>query len=325
MSDSLFSKRVLSILTGISILSVALGTIVSNVYLSSFGLSDYAIIQARVLFTGIVCLTVFVLFGFFWLTLIDAANHGNNRIWQILLNGAVKPVLFANLLWTIFPLVDASDKMYGIGNIHIRASLISVTALVGVIGAFQLLAHVRDEYADKELRTHPLTLVFTIISIVAIAAGVLSSVILAANEGEFRNLLYFCGFLSFAFTMNEVGLWRQAKITESGETIHHGSIFARDPRSGMKSMDWIFWMTLYLLFTLIAIRMYSTDVYPFLPDSAGGNRPVPMSVVTTQDEKVQGNLIHRTSTELYFERNGTVYRYKTDEVREFHLKTPSQP
>ena len=317
MADSILNTRNLSFATGLSVLCLVTGTLVSNFYLSRFGIVDYSIVQGRVILTGAVCLVTFVVFVFFWLAFLDNEKPDNNRLGAIILNGAVKPVIFADALWIFFPFESAAPTGYTLLGRHLAESAISAGMVFGVMGTILAAAQVRDHFSDEELRRHPLSWAVLAMAAIMILCGLSASAIVAASDSSFRGLLKFSCWVSFFLTMNQIGLWRKAKYVDTGELPAPATVFARDPRQGLRAMDKGFWGALYVFLFLSLLHTYAVDVYSYLPEAAGGNRPVEYTIVTTSGDTVTGLLIHRTPGQYYLEHDGTILKYNIDEIRKF--------
>jgi len=286
-------------------LITASGTLIINFYLNKqYHITDYSIISARVIHTGImfflICsLSITVIFSF-----IDIYDIGIK--WSTITNFISKPIHLTNCFIMIFFLTAITPQdsyTYSLfGYQTFKSYWIYPMLMCSVFGwLFKLSAYqlIKSSTNTSLFFSKAAKIILTLANIM-LFIGIFALPIMCYNSAEYINCFFFFGTLSlWSFTAFCAIADSQNRKKQNNPDINL-SMFTKNTIAYSPNLVENFFYFAILIFSLITlINTYSNSLYPLLDFYLGGGKPV-NTIITLDDNTIITGKIFNYDDKRYY-------------------------
>jgi hypothetical protein len=300
MFDKEQINRILLMVTGASVITFAIGSIIINSFLNSYNITDFDVLKPHAVLVGVAFLATIFLHVALFPTFLDINNLGSNTLIYTVTVTIMK-VWFLNTM--IFLFFEPNAFLNDVYKLQIfkwkfKAGPWLLTASICSITTIYFLYDDYKEGKDK----HKLSFyTYKFARLALFICLFLTHRLYKNNEVYFRVSLfeYFMGFNFFAFYWGR----RNSYHNQLEDRQFKGSIWSRDKLNEntipfLKIAGGVF----FGLALLYLIQSYTRNIYPYLDQSFGGGKPIKMKFITEKDT-FTGLKLHQTGEYIFLQSN----------------------
>lgn len=273
------------------------GLIIINGHLGTYFISDYTIISAKSIYTGI----MFFLFLAVSVTIIYSSidvynmNKIDSKDW---FNFITKPILCTNVLASyflypgydidLFPIYSIFG-LYDISSYWIYTPIMISIAPLFLVLQTSFINRESNEYKNN-MKFYKIILIFTISTFP----------IMMYNNKEYRSILYMFVILSAICYQTYLFLCKRKKYMEEMEKNNNDLPGSSD--SVVKTVIPLSNITIIstaIVMVLMFVNNYSKTIYPAIDEQYGGGKLILIQVTTNDGEVIKGPLLHYDDKRYY--------------------------
>lgn len=278
--------KITTSITAITLLTFALGTIIINVNLQSYGITDYELLKPRTILTGLVFLVVIILhFSFCYY---QYFNDNTGKWYKLKLSGRILLIPFVLTLLmlimlepalTIESILSKSRPLFGV-----NFTVIFATGLVFVPPTIYIL----DGNSRFEVVIRAIMNVFMVIEFVLLYS-IFSDVEIAGK------LFLFNINTSFVFSILNSFLVDIYIVTKENLSYSEKIKIYFKSKTPRKVLLFFSFLCMLLVTSII---LYSLNLYPYISQTFGGGKPCKIEL-KIDSVKVTGYKIYEAGNYIY--------------------------
>lgn len=298
--NSLFNDQATKILTIFTALSTGAGFIITNLYLGKYNICDYAIFNAKAIYTGlifmfIVAISVVFIFAFF-----ETRNYNDLKIKTFFGNFIVKPIYLANMFILYYVASSLSYEELPVYTIYNDFSIHSMFLYFLMVFDFTGLCFRSMLYPYIKQKDNKFGKFFDKVTSYLFFITLIPFPIMIYFNDEYKNVFYFFAYLSF-LSMLYCAIERDNMVSlTNGIRPVNPSPFTKATTGACNGrLEYILLIcSCFVLFFNLA-GFYSAKIYPLLSEQQGGAAVKQTTILTNKGETISGKIIHREAKRYY--------------------------
>ena len=280
---------------------IALGMIISNTHLSSYGIVDFKVFQVKNISTGlmfVITSLLHVLIFNFKFDLGDVEKIGDSKILHSV------ATRFSSIIFIyIF-------SFYGINNLDFLSRLITIVATPFIILFYEMEnIYTGATMAEKKRKINRLLINFTSFGFKWIVPT--SLIALTIIDSNIKKLVFEYSYIPilvvlFSFIRKQHFFDEIEKTEQDDKQPYYSSLFQLKS-NGKPSWKEISYIVIWAIaMTFLFIRMYISLYYQKIPENFGGSKPTNIELELDNGEKVIGKKIHQNEIQTYILQGDTI-------------------
>lgn len=279
----------------------AFGMLIINLHLNRYYyISDYSIISARAIHTGLVFMLVCGISAASVFAFYEIHDFTSITIKQTLVNFISKPIHLANVFIMLFGFTSNTPQesvMYSFfGYFSMRSYWLYPILMSSVFGfvikfnSYPLIKISGDKFGK----------LFDKLSNGLLYIGLLSLPIMIYNSEEYERVLYFFGTISFWCMAYVAAVQDSQRRKVAGEKDINLSVYTKDTNMKSSSLLENFFMLCWIMVMIISlVSKYSNSLYPLIDFQYGGGKPINIMIVMDDDKIIEGKMLNYDDKRYY--------------------------
>lgn len=300
----------------IPVICTILGTIIINLYLTTYNLTDFDILKAHTIYVGTIFIIHIFILVIYFCSFIDIYNIEKVNILYLIFFTAFKVILISVLYYSLFIRVYHEYKLFK--RIITPDVILGFSTLFGTIWFLPVILYY-EEIFQKRLKKIEKIAFTSAISTSSILI-IIIFIILFKNEKLFRQVSLF--FMYFGLGFIVINFSRLENIIKGFIIPNYqpSSPFSKVMSEKTRLLDIgfsIFWITILLM---IIISTYSRIIYPSFPKTLSGGKS-PYIEINHENNITKGKIIHATKDLMFLlidEEEGRIKIIEWKDTDEIH-------
>lgn len=289
LKDNIFKIGV-----AVPVLGSVLGMIIINLYLSNYGIIEYAFFKTHSILVGSVFLFFVISIVVYYSLYFDLVEPQKNNLLLAIIILVIKTFLISLLTYTI--LINKFFTYSLPFNIKLYPAQFRDFIFRASFGLLVPISLFYDDFKEKRMSTFLKVFVGILISIGLVMIIILYW-ILQTKEPVFQKIAYFYSFFGILML---VYLFARKEGAEKREDPNYKptSLFSMYFSKRTLFMEITFVViSLITVFSLI-VATYASNIYPYIPQNFGGGKIKPISI-TYDKSTIQGSIIHSNDKMIF--------------------------
>lgn len=302
--------NILTITTAITILTFAIGCLVINIHLESYGIVDFNLVKPQAILVGVCCLIFFSIHIVILLMFLNINNFSANPLFKLIYITTIK-IMYLTIMLSLF--LDTKLSILNPENnpIVFGYKFEIIGYLFTIVVTFPFL-YILSYYDIKNNKKDVLTKLSNLSIYIAALSCILLS-ILSFKQPSFKNLLFYEAELGFLFFMIYLIVFpgKNGSFNE-----FKGNLFSDEPiidpnhRIGVLTLL----SSCMIIGVSALIFQYSKNIYPFIGQSFGGGK-LDKFIYHTSQETVSGLKIYETDKYVFLiDKDSTILKLDWDNI-----------
>lgn len=298
----------------IPIALIVFGTAIENIFLSSFGLSNFSPIKAQSITVGLIFVVVCCILYAFSFTNIDKKSIAGKSILKLIIQQCLKLISFTLVFFFIFVLIKVDIDIYY--KTTLEKTLFFIALFVSIEFSQWLILH----WLIKEVKGRDndrfwkfMKRLDIVVFWMLLVAGSICGIYYFINEDSFRKLV-----ISFSsIFILPIAIYSGERIAQ--EKVEEEANDEKEQLLKNKAIGLLKETAEGILFLIIALSMflilYSRNVYKYLPQNCGGGMSNELIITFKDDTEFPGRIILSNSDFVYIvDENNEVYIFGWDDI-----------
>lgn len=274
---------------------IGVGTLILNLYLSQYFISDFNIFQAKSFLTGLTFVS-FLIFTFIMLFLwMDLKNVSENSIVKIIGNSIIKTIVISNILFLFLHKINPQNT-YKYFVFNVSEPIVDAFCLMPIFFGGSLL-FAWQYLIGKDKKKNIEWYVMFVWGISIIPTSIFAFLILYKNEPKYQQIFNFIIYLSLFVFSYLITARAFEKDRKKNLDIGYTSQF-----TGKKEkliFDGVLVFGILIISFITTIFKYSDNIYPLIPDYIGGGKVEKAQIVEKNGTQLIGEIILKNTDGLF--------------------------
>jgi hypothetical protein len=316
----LLSAKNITIFSIAIIAIAAFGTIINNLYLGTFNLIDFDIVQTKSIYIGFIFTVFIIAHVLYYFSLIDTKEILNNSSFEILYKFVIKLILLSTALFFFLNIAEIQMKIYSCNAFE------KILVEMGGLNLFFIggLFIIRSTAINSNDKSRLFFVVFKIPVILSVSIGLMAFFYYFITFPNFVTIFIYESYFAILFFLYIAPQYAAALDRKNNFQPRIYSLFTKSEFNKNDLFEQLFFILSIIGMFMILLNNYSYKIYPYIDTNYGGGKPKSI-IIDYQDKLVKGKLIYQDNTYYYISKDSTILFIDKAKVNKLYLngKLPS--